>query len=154
MKTDYIPTVKPFDLKRYLGKWYEIARLPNRFEENLEQVTADYSLKEDGEIKVLNRGFNTSDQKWEEAEGRAWVPDTTNPSDLKVSFFWIFSSGYKVIALDQENYSYSMVTSSSKKYLWILSRTKDIDLIIYDSLIRKADSLGFNIPAIEKINQM
>lgn len=151
LKTDNIPTVKPFNLNRYLGKWYEIARLPNRFEENLERVTADYSIKENGEIKVINRGFNIDENEWEEAEGRAWVPDTSNPSDLKVSFFWIFSSGYKVIDLDRKNYSWSMVTSSSKKYLWILSRSKEIDEKVYNNLLKKAAGYGFQISGLKKV---
>ena len=144
LRTDNIPPVSSFDLDRYLGKWYEIARLPHKFEEGLDQVTANYSLMEDGDIEVINRGFNTGDNDWEEATGKAWVPDTANPALLRVSFFWIFASDYKVIALDQENYSYSMVTSSSKKYLWILSRRPVLDEVILQELINQADQLGFD----------
>ena len=154
MRTDNIPTVDQFDLNRYLGKWYEIARLPNRFEENLEQVTANYSLKEDGDIKVVNRGFNTEENEWEEAEGNARVKDNKNPSHLEVSFFWIFYSDYKVIALDKDNYQWSMVTSKSKKYLWILSRSKALEDSTYNSLIETAKGYGFDVESIIKVNQM
>jgi apolipoprotein D and lipocalin family protein len=145
LRTDHIPTVSSFDLNRYLGQWYEIARLPHKFEDGLDKVTATYTLQEDGEIQVINRGFRTEDDEWEEAEGKAWIPDPEKPALLRVSFFWIFASDYKIINLDQENYQYAMVTSSSKKYLWILSRTPRLEKDILQNLIDEATQLGFDI---------
>src|SRR5512140_370896 len=116
-------TVKSLDLNRYLGTWYEIARFPHSFEKNLVGVTATYSLREDGKIKVLNQGYkNTLDGELSKAEGKAKIPDPQKPANLKVSFFWIFYAEYNVLELD-ENYQYAMIGSSSAKYFWILSRT-------------------------------
>ena len=146
-----IPLVPALDLNRYLGTWYEIARMPHRFEKDLIKVTATYSLREDGKIKVVNRGFNLKKNEWSEATGKAWVPDSTAPALLRVSFFWIFAADYRVIELEQENYSYAMVTSSSKKYFWILSRTPTLDENIYSSLINRARQHGFETGKIEKV---
>jgi apolipoprotein D and lipocalin family protein len=151
LRTDNIPVVTPFALEKYLGKWYEIARLPNKFEEGLEKVTANYSLGDDGEIQVINRGFNVEENEWEEAQGRAWIPDTSVQAHLRVSFFWIFASDYKIIALDQENYSYAMVTSTSINYLWILSREPVLEDKIYQELINKASNLGFYTSKLHKV---
>ena len=85
--TKSLPVVRDFDLQRYLGTWYEIARLPHRFEKNLQRVTASYALREDGKISVLNRGYDTVRKQWKDARGRAWVPDPDQPAVLKVSFF-------------------------------------------------------------------
>lgn len=148
-----IPAVENFNLDRYLGTWYEIARLPNSFEKNLDRVTATYSLRKDGKIKVVNRGFNIDKDSWKEATGKAWIPDPENPATLKVSFFWFFSSDYKIIALDEENYSYSMVTSSTRKYLWILSRTPQLDPEIYQKLIEQAKADGFDTDKLYKVKQ-
>jgi len=154
LSTDSIPAVKNFDLNRYLGTWYEVARLPHSFEEGLDQVTATYTLQEDGTIRVLNKGFNTSEAKWNEAEGKAYVPDTSAGALLKVSFFWIFYADYKVITLDTINYSYAMVTSSSKKYLWILSRSPQLEAPVYNGLIQRADGWGFKTSDIYKVKQL
>jgi apolipoprotein D and lipocalin family protein len=153
MSTESIPAIKSFDLKRYLGVWYEAARLPHSFENGLDRVTATYTLQEDGTIKVLNKGFNTSEGEWKEANGKAYIPDTLAGAILKVSFFWIFYGEYKVIALDTVNYSYAMVTSSSKKYLWILSRSPQLEQTVYDDLIGKAKDWGFNVSQIYKVVQ-
>ena len=150
LRTDSIPVVSSFNLERYLGTWYEIARLPNKFEENLEKITATYTLNEDGEIAVLNRGFNVIDQEWEEASGKAWVPDPAQPARLRVSFFWIFASDYKIIALDN-NYQYALVTSSSKEYLWILARDPVLDEAIYQKLVALADMNGFDTAKLIRV---
>jgi apolipoprotein D and lipocalin family protein len=154
LNTESIPAIKNFDLKRYLGMWYEVARLPQSFENGLDRVTATYTLQEDGTIKVLNKGFNTSKGEWKEANGKAYIPDTLAGALLKVSFFWIFYGEYKVIVLDTVNYSYAMVTSSSKKYLWILSRSPQLEQSIYDELVRKAGEWGFNISELYKVPQL
>ena len=153
LSTESIPAVKDFDLNRYLGTWYEVARLPHSFERGLDRVTAAYELQDDGTIKVLNKGFNTSKGEWKEAIGKAYIPDTSAGALLKVSFFWIFYADYKVIVLDSANYSYSMVTSSSKKFLWILSRSPQLERPVYDELVRKAGGWGFNISELYKVSQ-
>jgi len=154
MSTAKIPVVKNFNLQRYLGTWYEIARLPNSFEKNLDYVTATYTLRDDGKIKVLNKGFNSEKNSWKEAIGKAWIPDSQIPARLRVSFFWIFSSDYKIIALDAENYTYSMVTSNTKKYLWILSRTPKMDAEVYTKLVEMAYDYGFEVDKLYKVNQL
>ena len=151
--TESIPAVKSFDLQRYLGTWYEIARLPQSFENGLNKVTAVYTVRNDDKITVLNKGFDTAKGEWKEANGKARLKDTNAGGLLEVSFFWIFYADYKVIELDTINYSYAMVTSSSKDYFWILSRTPHLDDAIYDRLIRRADELGFNASAIYKVPQ-
>ena len=153
MSTASIPAVKTFDLQRYLGLWYEAARLPHSFEKGLDKVTATYTLRDDGKIAVLNRGFDTIEGEWKEAHGKARMKDSATGVLLEVSFFWIFYADYKVIELDTAHYSYAMVTSSSKKYLWILSRTPQLDDAIYDTLIRKAGEWGFDTSAIYKVHQ-
>jgi len=153
LNTESIPAIKNFDLKRYLGMWYEVARLPQSFENGLDRVTATYTLQEDGTIKVLNKGFNTSKGEWKEAIGKAYIPDTLAGAFLKVSFFWIFYGEYKVIVLDTVDYSYAMVTSSSKKYLWILCRSPQLEQSIYDELVRKASEWGFNTSELFKVPQ-
>jgi apolipoprotein D and lipocalin family protein len=153
LSTESIPAVKTFDLSRYLGKWYEIARLPHSFEKDLDSVTATYRLREDGKIEVINQGFNTAKGEWKEAKGKAYIPDTSAGAFLKVSFFWIFYGDYKIIALDTLGYSYSMITSSSKEYLWILSRSSQLDQNVYGELIRKAGEWGFNTSKIYKVPQ-
>ncbi len=153
MSTESIPVVKEFDLDRYLGTWYEIARFPHRFERDLQQVTATYSLRDDGKIKVLNRGFNTDKDKWSEATGKAWVSDPALPALLKVSFFWPFAADYKIIVLE-ENYRYAMVTSKTKDYFWILSRTPEMDESTYSELIKKAQNWGFDTTQIIRVKQI
>jgi apolipoprotein D and lipocalin family protein len=153
MSTEAIPPVKSLDLQRFLGTWYEVARLPHSFENGLDKVTAHYSLRGDGKIDVLNKGFDTAKGEWKEAHGKARWKDSDPAGSLEVSFFWIFYADYKVIELDTVNYSYAMITSSSKKYLWILSRTPQLDDAIYHSLIHKAGEWGFNISAIYKVPQ-
>jgi len=141
----HIPLAPEVDINRYTGTWYEIARLPNRFEKNLTRVTAAYSLLPDGRIKVVNRGFDSTSGTWKEVTGKAKIPDRSQPALLKVSFFWIFYSDYRIIDLDTDGYSWAMVTGKTKKYLWILSRTPVMDTDAYDSLVRKAASMGFDV---------
>ena len=153
LSTESIPVVKDFTIKRYTGTWYEIARLPHSFEKNLEKVTATYTLQRDGKIEVLNKGFDSEKGKWKEIQGKAWIPDSSVPACLKVRFFLFFSSDYRVIDLDSENYSYAMVTSSSRKYLWILSRAPQIDESLYKHLVQKAQDLGFSVEKLIRVRQ-
>jgi apolipoprotein D and lipocalin family protein len=153
MSTEFIPVVKSFNIQRFLGTWYEVARLPHSFEIGLDKVTATYSIRDDGKIAVLNKGFDTAKGEWKDANGKARFKELGAGALLEVSFFWIFYADYKIIELDTVNYSYAMVTSSSKEYLWILSRTPHLDDSIYNTLIRKASEWGFNISAIYKVPQ-
>jgi len=146
-------TVEEVNFERYAGRWFEIARLPNKFEEGLECVTATYSLKKDGKIGVLNKGFSTEKRgESDSANGTAWVPDPKFPGRLKVSFFWPFAGNYYIISLDKE-YQYVLVGDPSRKYLWILSRTKQLDEEIYSRLLDIARQKEFNVEQVIKVNQ-
>ena len=148
-----IMPVDNFDLDRYLGTWYEIARLDHRFERGLSQVSATYSKRSDGGVDVINRGFNSQANKWKEAKGRAYFIGEPDVARLKVTFFWPFYGGYNVIELDQENYSYALICGPNKKYLWLLARTKILDAGIKESLIAKAKALGFNTSELILVKQ-
>ena len=139
------PRVEP---AKYIGTWYEIVRLDHSFEYGLEKVTATYSLREDGGLKVLNRGYNPEAGEWEEAEGKAYFvepknPDGSYPGKLKVSFFGPFYGGYNIIELGKPNYDYVMLTGPNKSYFWILSRTPQLPDSIQTKLLAKAKELGF-----------
>ena len=138
-----VDVVSGFDLNRYLGTWYEIARLDHSFERGLSNVTANYSLREDGGVKVVNRGYNAEKDKWDETEGKAYVLGDEDVGQLKVSFFGPFYGGYNVVELDKEGYQYSLVVGPDRSYLWILARTPEIDDAILDRLVAKARGLGF-----------
>lgn len=144
----HITPVRDFDLPRYLGTWYEIARLDHSFERGLSRVTAEYSLREDGAIQVLNRGFNDEKQEWKQAEGRALVADRPDIGWLKVSFFGPFYASYVVFELDHEGYQYALVGSSSEKYLWILSRQPQMDTALLQRLLTQAANGGFDTNAL------
>ena len=139
--------VKPVDnfrLEKYLGKWYEIARLDHSFERGLTRVTANYSLRDDGGVRVLNRGYSEKEKTWKEAEGKATFVQGTDQGYLKVSFFGPFYGSYVVFELDHENYQYSLVCGPDKSYLWILARNPEIEKDLKDTLIAKATALGFD----------
>ena len=137
-----ISPVSSFDADRYLGKWYEIARLDHSFERGLENVTAEYSSRDDGGINVTNRGFSTNDQEWKEANGKAYFVSTPDIGHLKVSFFGPFYGAYIVLELDEKDYSYSLVTGPNRSYLWILSREPFKPEATINRLKAKAESLG------------
>lgn len=136
-----LKAVTPFSVKRYLGTWYEIARLPAWFEEGMTQVTATYTLKKNGTVKVENAGIRNGKPK--KAIGKAKLSTDNNHGNLKVSFFLWFYADYTIIALDTLTYQYALVASSSK-YLWILSRTPQLDKEIVDALVKKASEMGFD----------
>ncbi len=147
--------VKPVDnfkLEKYLGKWYEIARLDHSFERGLNRVTADYSLRDDGGVRVLNRGYSAKDNKWKEAEGKAHFVKGSDQGYLKVSFFGPFYGSYIVFELDHENYQYSLVCGPDKSYFWILARVPKIKEDIKDNLIAKAAALGFDTSKLIYVN--
>jgi apolipoprotein D and lipocalin family protein len=143
-----ITAVQDFDLKRYLGTWYEIARLDHSFERGLTHVSVEYIPREDGGIKVINRGFNLKRRQWEESEGKAYPIETPDIGRLKVSFFGPFYGSYNIIELDKKDYSYAMVAGPSRHFLWILSRSKNLDPLVMQRLIEKAKSLGFKLDKI------
>ena len=127
-----------FELERYLGKWYEIARLDHSFEKNMSNVSAVYAEDKSGGIAVLNRGYNEKTGEWKQIKGRARFIGDESVGSLKVSFFGPFYGGYHVIALDRENYGYAMVAGPNRSYLWILSRTPWLDETILSNLKSKA----------------
>jgi len=152
-KPDNVEPVKNFDLNRYLGKWYEIARLDHSFERGLSKVTATYTLRKDSGVKVVNRGYSGKSGKWKESVGKAFFVEDKNTGYLKVSFFGPFYGSYIVFALDQMNYQYSMVSGPDKSYLWILSRSPNLDPIIKSNLIKKSSELGFDTSKLTFVDQ-
>jgi len=148
-----IAPIEGFELEKYLGKWYEIARLDHSFERDLIYVTAEYSLREDGGVRVINQGYDARRDKWKKAEGRAYLVSAPNIGRLKVSFFGPFYGGYNILELDKEHYSYALVCGSSRSYLWILSRTPQLNAEIIERLIQKARELGFDVDKLILVQQ-
>ncbi len=139
---DGVEAVKPFDVSRYLGKWYEIARLDFKHERDLNNVTATYSLNEDKTIKVLNRGFNYVEKEWKQSTGKAKPYDHPQEGRLKVSFFGPFYSGYNVVALDQE-YKYALVMGDDLDNMWLLSRDKTMPEEVKQRYLTIAKNAGY-----------
>ena len=137
-----VEAVEPFDLERYLGLWYEIARFDFRFERDLNNVTAFYAAAGEGKISVTNKGYNYRKKQWESVNGKAKFAGERQKAMLLVSFFGPFYSGYNVIAIDPA-YRYALVCGESRKYLWILSREKTIPPEIRETYLKKAEQLGF-----------
>lgn len=135
--------VTPFNKEKYLGKWYEIARLDFKFEKNLNNTTAEYSLRKDGKIKVDNNGYNVKTQKWKQAIGKAKFVGDENVAKLKVSFFGPFYSGYNVIAIDAE-YKYALIFGKNTDYMWILSHETTIPENIKNDYLKIAKEIGYN----------
>ena len=139
-----VEPVSDFELDRYLGKWYEIARLDHSFERGLSQVTAEYSLRSDGGVLVLNRGFSDADKKWKEAQGKAYFVNKNSEGYLKVSFFGPFYGSYVVFGLDHENYQYAFVSGPNLDYLWLLARTPAVEAEIIQKFIEMSEARGFD----------
>lgn len=138
-----LKTVSSVDLNRYLGKWYEIARYPNRFEKSCaSDVTAQYSLRSDGKIEVVN-SCRKADGKWKASKGSAKVADKQTNAKLKVTFFWPFYGNYWIIDLDPE-YRYAVVSEPGREYLWILSRTPKLDPALYEAITTRLRQNGFD----------
>ncbi len=138
-----ITAVDGFDVNRYLGTWYEVARLDHRFERGLENISATYTLREDGGVDVLNKGWDIKAGEWHEAQGKAYFVDQPDKGMLKVSFFGPFYGGYNIIELDKQGYSYSMIAGPDRSYFWILSRTKQLPEATLKALVEHAKALGF-----------
>lgn len=147
-----VSPIDGFDAGRYLGKWYEVARLENRFERGLVQVTATYGKRDDGGLSVLNRGYDPLKRRWKESEGRAYFTGEPTTAALKVSFFRPFYGGYNVLALDEE-YRYALVSGPNREYLWILSRTPQIPDSVKQAYLAKARSLDFPVDKLLWVDQ-
>jgi apolipoprotein D and lipocalin family protein len=148
---DRVTPVTDFELSRYLGQWYEIARLDHGFERGLENVTAHYSPRPDGGIRVVNRGFDAARGEWKEAEGRAYFIDDAHTGRLKVSFFGPFYGSYNIIELDRSAYRYALVCGPDLSYLWILARDPALDPAIVDRLVARARALGFDTDRLIRV---
>jgi apolipoprotein D and lipocalin family protein len=144
-----LAVVDSIELNRYAGTWFEISKLPNSFEKGLKCITATYTLLENGKIQVVNQGINVrKHNKLQSIKGVAFIPDKKVPTKLKVRFFWPFSGNYWILYLDKDNYQYALIGEPSRKYLWILCRTKNMDHGLYCQLINKAGEAGFDVSKV------
>jgi apolipoprotein D and lipocalin family protein len=143
---DGVTPVNDFALEPYLGRWYEIARLDHRFERGMNQVTAEYSMRADGGVRVLNRGFDTDKGAWDEAEGRAYFVEDQRTGYLKVSFFGPFYGAYVIV--DHDPAHYSLVSGPDRSYLWILARSPTLPQQTLDALLAQAKALGYDTDAL------
>ncbi|MCC5881152.1 MAG: lipocalin family protein [Halomonas sp.] len=144
--------VSGFELERYLGQWYEIARFDHSFERGLDCVTAEYTMREDGGVRVVNRGVNLETGEVDEAEGRAYFVRDESVGHLKVSFFGPFYSGYNVLALD-DDYGWALVAGPSRDYLWILSREPELDPDLHANLVERAERMAFPVNEFLRVEQ-
>ncbi|KFD25058.1 lipocalin family protein [Yokenella regensburgei] len=147
-----VTVVTPFNTQRYLGTWYEIARLDHSFESGLENVTATYSLRDDGGLNVLNKGYNPDRGMWQKTDGVAYFTGSTNVAALKVSFIGPFYGGYNVIGLDK-NYQHALVCGPDRDYLWILARTPTISAEMKQVLLASATRQGFDVSKLIWVKQ-
>lgn len=142
-----IAPIEGFELSRYLGTWHEIARLDHGFERGLSQVSAEYRLRDDGGVSVINRGYSAADKSWKVAEGKAYFVESSDIGHLKVSFFGPFYGAYVIYRLDSD-YQYAFVTSYNRDYLWLLARSPEIDESLKQDFINQAKALGFDTQAL------
>jgi apolipoprotein D and lipocalin family protein len=142
-----ISAVTPFDLARYEGRWYEVARLDHSFERGMTDVSATYQRQADGSLRVVNRGFVTDKNDWRQAVGKALFTGDAQTASLKVSFFGPFYGGYHVAALDPE-YQWALVVGPDRSYCWILSRSKQLAPAVREQLIARASALGIDTQAL------
>lgn len=149
---DGLSYVTDFNGQRYMGKWYEVARIDNRFEKGLTQVTAEYSIEESGKITVINRGFDAENDEWKQAEGKAYFVNSNTEGYLKVSFFGPFYSPYVVFELD-DNYDYAFVSGADKDYLWLLSRAPVVGEDVKHKFMSTSAELGFDINKVIWVKQ-
>lgn len=147
-----IQPVTGFDAKRYMGTWYELARIEHSFEKGLTQVSAQYSLNDDDTVAVVNRGYDASKQEWRQANGKARFLSDPGVAALKVSFFGPFYGGYNVVSLDDQ-YQTSLVIGNSLDYFWLLSRSKSIPEQQFRRLLEKAQSLGVDLSQVQVVPQ-
>ena len=147
-----VSPVRNFDIQRYLGTWHEIARLDHSFERGLSQVSAEYAMRDDGGVQVINRGWHAEDKRWSEAVGKAYFVGPDNEGYLKVSFFGPFYGAYVVFELDAD-YRYSFVAGPDTDYLWLLARTPTVPDSLLQKFKQKAASLGFDMNKLIVANQ-
>jgi len=147
-----LKTVAHVDLARYVGTWHEIARYPNSFQKDCAGSTATYTLREDGEIDVVNRCRDSRDGSLRQAKGRAWVVEPTTNARLKVSFFWPFRGDYWIIDLGKD-YEFAVVGAPSRKYLWVLSRTPLMSDDVFNGIMQRIEQLGFERDKVVKSTQ-
>ena len=153
----YLPlsNVPKVDLNRYLGLWYEISRIDHSFQKGCVASTAEYSLRDDGYIKVVNKCRKASiDGEATSIEGKAWVIDKESNAWLKVQFFWPFRGDYVIIDLDEKEYQYAVVGHPSRDYLWILSRKPQMDEGTYNDILKKISKQGYDLERIKKYPQI
>ena len=136
--------VSGFDAEKYLGTWYEIARLDHSFERGLDRVTAEYRLRDDGGVNVINKGWDSAQKQWQQANGKAYFVRGEDEAYLKVSFFGPFYGSYVIFEMDIDNYQYAFVSGPNKNYLWLLSRTTNISDKLRNHFISTAKKHGFN----------
>lgn len=136
-----VTPVQPFELERYAGQWYEIARLDHPFERGLSRVSAHYTINDDATVKVTNRGYDAKKDRWSEAIGKGRAAGPADVGSLEVSFFGPFYGGYHIVALD-EDYGWAMVIGNNRNYLWILAREPVLDDAVLQPLLRQASELG------------
>ena len=147
-----IKPVTGFDAKRYMGTWYELARIDHRFEKGLTEVSANYSLNDDGSVLVVNRGYDAAKKEWRQANGKARFLGESDVAALKVSFFGPFYGGYNVVSLD-DDYQTSLVIGDSLDYFWLLSRSKSIPEQKFKQLLEKAQGLGVDLSRVLLVAQ-
>ena len=146
--------VDKLDKQRYLGRWYEVARYQHSFEKSLVGVTAEYSVRSDGRIRVVNSGFRDDlNGLYREAVGVAWIPDPRRPAALKVRFFWPFSGDYLVFGLDEHDYSWALVGDNSRRYLWFLARTAKISKELFEKMKQVARDQSYNLSGLYEVPQ-
>ncbi|MGD8351090.1 MAG: lipocalin family protein [Gammaproteobacteria bacterium] len=150
---DKVTPVSGFEIDKYLGKWYEIARLDHSFERGLVDVTAEYALRGDGGISVVNRGYSPQEQEWKQAEGKAYFVGESGEGYLKVSFFGPFYGSYVIFGLDRENYRYAFISGPTRSYLWLLSRTPTVEPAVIDRFTREARQRGFDTDKLIFVDQ-
>ncbi|MCS6117082.1 lipocalin family protein [Shewanella baltica] len=148
-----VQPVNDFELNKYLGKWYEIARLDHSFERGLSQVSAEYSLKEDGGVMVINRGFSAAKNEWKEAEGKAYFVNGDSEGYLKVSFFGPFYGSYVVFELDHENYQYAFISGPDTDYLWLLAKTPTVPPEVLQKFVEMSKARGFDTDSLIYVQQ-
>jgi len=142
---DGVQAVTEFELDRYLGTWYEVARLDHKFERGMSNVTATYSMRDDGGVSVVNRGYKVAKGEWDDATGKAYFIGDADVGQLKVSFFGPFYGGYNILELDKDDYQYALISGPDRSYLWILARSPNLSQDVLSTLVNKAKDLDFPV---------
>jgi len=142
---DGVQAVTEFELERYLGTWYEVARLDHKFERGMSNVTATYSMRDDGGVSVVNRGYKVAKGEWDDATGKAYFIGDADVGQLKVSFFGPFYGGYNILELDKDDYQYALISGPDRSYLWILARSPNLSQDVLSTLVNKAKDMNFPV---------